>query len=49
MMLGWIASGANEGGTFNQAFDRIQLEKGHGRAAFGGQAHDVFVHECEVL
>lgn len=49
MTFGWIASGANEGSTFNQAFDRIQLEKGHGRTAFGGQPYDVFVYKSEVL
>jgi hypothetical protein len=47
--LGWISAGSYQCVTFHQAFECIQLEKCHCRAAYVGQADDVNAIELKVI
>ena len=49
MLSRWIPSRPEEGHPFHEAFDRIELQKHCGRAAFSGYAYDVPPIEPEVL
>ncbi|SRR6266487_2022319 len=47
--LGWIPAGSHQYVTFRQAFESIQLEKFHSRAAYLGQADDMNAIELKVI